>query len=243
MGSPKTEKGRDNDEVQHRVTLSRGFWIMQTPVTQALWEREMSANPSRFKGPQLPVEQVSWCDGLVFANALSEKEGLTPAYQLPARFKPGMDAATSKKMGEKVEWVKEADGYRLPTEAEWEYAARAGEATLYAGGDDLDAVGWYCGNSSGKTHPVGQKAANRWEIHDMSGNVFEWCWDRSGTYKTGENIDPDGVPCGVPRVFRGGSWGDWPRSARSAFRNGDWPGGRAGFVGLRLVRFAPPSEG
>jgi sulfatase modifying factor 1 len=183
----------------------------------------MGSNPSKFTacGADCPVEHVSWCDAVVFANKLSSLEGLTPAYGNVSN----CDAVT---------WNRSANGYRLPTEAEWEYAARAGTRTPYAGGE-LDAVGWYAGNSGNTTHPVAQKLANAEGLYDMSGNVWEWTWDVYGAYG-GLVTDPTGASAGPGRVRRGGSWSDAPAKARAKFRGRLSPGNRLDSLGLRLAR-------
>jgi formylglycine-generating enzyme required for sulfatase activity len=233
MGSPEGEAGRDGDEVQHRVTLSRAYAIGVTEVTQGLWAWVMGTNPSHFQtcGADCPVENVSWCDAVVFANRLSELEGLTPAYA-------NAPATTPADACEGVTWSRDADGYRLPTEAEWEHAARAGTRSIYAGGDELDAVGWFDGNSDGKTHRVSQKRANAWGVYDMSGNVWEWTWDEYGAYP-GAVTDPMGATDGARRVYRGGGWYDGPRSARVAHRGSYDPGSRIYDLGVRLSRTVP----
>ena len=243
MGSSEDDPDAYADErPRHRVRLTRPLLLGRTPVTQALWEAVMGDNPSHFKGAQRPVETVTWPDAVRFCNALSEKEGLTPAYrEIVTRAGSSGFLGIGRRAPEVTwEWNQDASGYRLPTEAEWEYAARAGQGFKFAGSDDLDAVGWYSGNSSDETHPVGQKAANRWQIHDMSGNVYEWCWDWYGSYEPGENTDPVGAPRGEFRVIRGGSWFNAPRNARVAYRDGNGPGRRRVFLGLRLARSAAP---
>ena len=223
MGSPSDEEDRDDDETRHKVRLTRGFAVGATEVTQGLYEAVMGENPSSFKGDDRPVERVSWLEAVKFCNALSEREGLTPAYRIS---------------GDTVTWTREADGYRLPTESEWEYAARGGGSHLYSGSDDLGAVGWYSSNSSSETHTVGELDANGYGLHDMSGNVWEWAWDWHGAYPSGTLTDPTGPSTGYRRVRRGGSWLNDPRNARVARRGID-PGIRSYNLGFRLARSPP----
>jgi formylglycine-generating enzyme required for sulfatase activity len=237
MGSPSSESGRDNDETQHRVTLTEGFYLQTTEVTQGQWERVMGSNPSHFKncGSDCPVEKVSWNDVQTFIQKLNQMEG------------------TGK--------------YRLPTEAEWEYACRAGSMTaIYTGslvilgknnGPALDPIAWYGGNScvnygggydcSGwddkqyqcskcGTQQVGRKKPNSWGLYDMHGNVWEWCQDWYGDYPSGSMTDPEGPSSGAYRVNRGGSWSDVARGCRSAIRFWYEPGYRRSLLGFRLAR-------
>ena len=227
MGSPESEPDRDDDETQHAVRLTRGFSMGTTPVTQALWTAVMGANPSSFtdgaEATQRPVEQVSWFDSVRFCNVLSRKLGLRAAYTVGAGDEPTVTCDFS------------APGFRLPTEAEWECAARAGTASPYSGSDDLDEVGWYDDNSEATTHAVGQKKANGWGLYDMSGNVWEWTWDIFGDY--GGNVtDPTGASTGAFRVNRGGSWYYSAQRARVAFRYRYDPTLRNVNLGFRLSR-------
>ena len=206
MGSPSGERDRDSDETQHRVTLTRGFWLMETEVTQELWKAVMGNNPSSFKGARRPVEEVSWHDAVEFCRKLSRLTG--------------------------KEWS-------LPTEAEWEYACRAGTQTAYSFGDYAGKLGdyaWYNKNSRSRTHPVGQKLANAWGLFDMHGNVYEWCADWYDDYGSGAVVDPTG-PADVHsfRVFRGGGWLNNAGYCRSADRIGDTPGYEYDFLGLRAL--------
>jgi sulfatase modifying factor 1 len=218
------------DETPHEVTISRSFWVGKTEVTQGLYKQVRGENPSGFSscGDSCPVEQVSWFDAVTFANKLSELEGLEACYVIS---------------GESVSWPRGLScmGYRLPTEAEWEYAAGAGQSTTYAGSNELDEVGWYGDNSGMKTHPVAQKRANAWGLYDMSGNVWEWTWDwyDSSYYQSSSNVDPVGPNGGSSRVGRGGGWGSVASYARVADRNVSAPSRRDDSLGFRLSRSNP----
>ena len=224
--------GYDDERPRHRVKLSRGFWMGQTQVTQALWEKVMGNNPSYFKGAQRPVERVSWFDAVRFCNALSGTEGLTPVYGIGTGDQPNVSLDSK------------ANGYRLPTEAEWEYAAKAGTELKYAGGNDLNAVAWYDGNSGDESHPVGTKKANAWGIYDMSGNVWEWCsdqWDENAyKQRSGTVTDPLVYAAGPsPRVGRGGGCRSDADSCRVACRYWGGAGVRRHNLGFRLLRCEP----
>lgn len=203
MGSPETEPGRDSDETQHRVTLTRAFYLQTTEVTQGQWRAVMGNSPSRFSvcGDGCPVERVSWKDCQEFALRLNGKEGTTR--------------------------------YRLPTEAEWEYACRSGTTGPYY--DELDRSGWHEGNSGGGTKPVALKAPSAWGLYDMHGNVWEWCLDWYGNYPAGSVTDPEGPSTGSSHVCRGSSWSDRPRFCRSANRGRNGPSHRGDGLGFRLA--------
>jgi formylglycine-generating enzyme required for sulfatase activity len=251
MGSPTDEPGRDGDETQHQVTITRAFRLKETEVTQGEWQALMGNNPSYFQscGSTCPVEKVSWWDAVAYCNALSKKEGLQECYTLSGcSGTPGVVFACTG-----VTFVGlSCTGYRLPTEAEWEYAARAGTTTsTYNGTIDaehlyceqpnpvLDPIAWFCGNSGGTTHPVKQKQPNAWGLHDMLGNVWEWCWDWYDSYPGGAVTDPTGPGTGSDRVFRGGSWYDFARFVRAALRVWDDPGYRGDYLGFRPARSIP----
>jgi formylglycine-generating enzyme required for sulfatase activity len=225
MGSPSNEPDRYSDEgPQHQVTV-KSFYMGKYEVTQREWREVMGNNPSNFKGDTLPVEQVSWFEAVEYCNKRSVKEGLSPAYR-------GSGNSIS------CDWS--ANGYRLPTEAEWEYAAKGGNKNfltyLYAGSNSAGAVAWYSGNSGSTTHPVGTKAANDLGIHDLSGNVWEWCWDWYGNYASGAQTNPAGPSSGSNRVIRGGSWFSYARYVRSSYRSNSTPSNRGSHLGFRLVR-------
>ena len=172
----------------NQVTISKSFYLGKYEVTQKEWVEVMGSTPSNWKEDNLPVERVSWNEVIDYCNKRSVKEGLTPAYTVN---------------GSSVTWNKNASGYRLPTEAEWEWAARGGGKSSgyeYAGSSNAGDAGWYGDNSGSKTHPVGTKKANELGIYDMSGNVWEWCWDWYGSYSSGSQTDPTGAYSGSNRV-------------------------------------------
>ncbi len=207
--SKSNESGRSEGPV-HRVIISNGFYMGKFEVTQKQWRDMMETNPSKFKGDNRPVEQVSWTDAQEFIKKLNENEG------------------TNK--------------YRLPSEAEWEYAARAGTKTRYSFGDDESMFGdyaWYYSNSGGKTHEVGQKKPNPWGLYDMHGNVWEWVQDTwHGNYNGAPTDGSAWEKDGSDRVARGGSWRGNARSCRSAFRDDGDPGDRITSLGFRLLRIS-----
>lgn len=202
------EECSSDEQPQRRISIS-SFWLGTHEVTQAQWVAVMGSNPSKFKGRNNPVEQVSWHDAQEFVRRLNAKEG--------------------------------HNRYRLPTEAEWEYAARAGSTTAYSFGDEADSLGayaWYDGNSGNKTHPVGQKRPNNWGLYDMHGNVLEWVqdWYGSDYYSRSKVTDnPGGPSAGGNRVVRGGCWIDGAVHCRSATRSLITPASRSGCYGFRLA--------
>ncbi|WP_445529377.1 formylglycine-generating enzyme family protein [Streptomyces cyslabdanicus] len=193
------------------------FRMSAFPVTQALYAQVTGERPSTTRDDRLPVEGVSWWDAVRFCNALSRREGLTPAYQL------------SVQDDEAVAWDASADGYRLPTEAEWEHACRAGTTGPRYG--PLDEVAWYRGNSGERIHPVGGRRPNAWGLYDMLGNAWDWCWDFY-----------DAEVYGAYRVLRGGGWSDAHWSCRASVRRRSHPTFRIDDVGFRLARRPVPRE-
>ena len=212
----------------HEVTVS-SFYMSKYEVTQELYQEVMGTNPSNWKGDNLPVERVSWYDAVEFCNALSKMEGLTPAYS---------------GSGSSITWNRNANGYRLPTEAEWEYAAGGGSSnrTKWAGTNSessLENYAWYDSNSGNQTHPVGTKEPNSLGLYDMSGNVWEWCWDWYGDYSSSSQTNPAGPSSGSSRVLRGGSWRNSANYCRVANRNNFIPSCSVSDGGFRLLRNAP----
>lgn len=204
MGTTSEQENPDSDETAHQVTLTNGYYIGQTEVTQALWKAVMGSNPSHFKGDNLPVESVSWNDCQDFIARLNDMTG---------------------------------QRFRLPTEAEWEYAARGGNqsrGTQYSGAYSIDNCAWYTSNSGSKTHPVATKQANELGIYDMSGNVCEWCSDIYGPYSEGEVTDPTGAETGDLIVNRGGGF-KAVGGCRTAYRNYIGSTLRECDLGIRLV--------
>ena len=244
MGSPANEPERfDREGPQHQVTVS-SFYMGKYEVTQKEYRDIMGSNPSKFKGDNLPVEQVSWYDAIDYCNKRSQREGLTLAYTIDKSSSDTNNFSKEDKYKYAVTWNRNANGYRLPTEAEWEYACRAGTTTAYNTGSAIsDATGWYDANSGvwllvfgGKTNPVGQKPANAWGLYDMHGNVWEWCWDWYESYSSGAQTEPTGASSGSDRVERSGSWYSIATYLRSAFRSYGPPSSRNHALGFRVVR-------
>lgn len=248
MGSPKTENWRTKDEKRHSVTVS-DFYMSAYEVSQAEYKKTMGKNPSRFKGKKLPVETVSWMDAVRYCNARSKQEGLTPAYKIS---------------GKTVTWKRNANGYRLPTEAEWEYACRAGTTTPFNTKKSISAkeanyYGHYPyeieenyftedkletkpGVYREKTVSVKSFSPNAWGLYNMHGNVSEWVWDYYGAYGSKKN-NPTGSKSGTLKVYRGGGWNDFAKHMRSAYRATLSQDMSSFNIGIRLVRNAAKSKG
>lgn len=214
MGSPIDEVDRYTDEVQHTVTLTQGFWLSDHEVTQAEYQSVMGSNPSALKGDtNRPVEMVTWNDAVLYCRRLTDRE-----------------RAAGRITAQQV--------YRLPTEAEWEHAARAGTVGPRHG--DLESIAWYAGNSGNQPHPVKQRQPNAWGLYDMIGNVWEWCSDWYGEYPTDAVTDQTGPTSGPGRLSRGGSWNLEAGPARSAYRFWVIPGLRLNYLGFRPALGSTP---
>jgi formylglycine-generating enzyme required for sulfatase activity len=205
MGSPESRPYRDIDETQHRVKITKPFYLSVHEVTQKQYDDVMKQQPSRNYDPDNPVEQVHWHDASDFCRELSKREDVQ---------------------------------YRLPTEAEWEFACRAGTETSYSFGGDTSRLGeyaWHSKNSNNSTHPVGTKTPNPWGLYDMHGNVWEWCQDWKGSYDRGQVSNPTGPAQGTSRILRGGCWAD-RQATRSANRYSNQPYRRDFYYGFRVVQ-------
>lgn len=249
MGSPDSEAWRSADETQHLVTVS-DFYMSKYELTQKEYEEITGNNPSNFKGDNLPLENISWLDAVAYCNARSEKDGLTPVYTID---------------GQNVSWDRSANGYRLPTEAEWEYACRAGTTTPFytensPSAEDANYYGHYPyeiednyfsqGNLEVKpgeyretTVPIDSFSENPYGLYNMHGNVSEWVWDYYGEYPIDEQTDPAGPTSGTLRVYRGGGWNDFAKNMRSAYRATLEQNKGSFNLGIRLVRNATPRTG
>lgn len=254
-----TFKNKKSNYYEKEVTIS-DFYIGKYDVTQKEWIEVMGSNPSKFKGDNLPVEMVNWYDSIEYCNKRSIKEGLKPYYNIDKNKKdpnnkPDPDYGDLDATKWTVTINAGANGYRLPTEAEWEYAAGGGQLTksyTYSGSDDIDEVAWYWRNSGdqnlsgfwywpniqqnhNKTKPVGSKKPNELELYDMSGNVREWCWDWYGDLET-HVTDPQGSPSGFRRVWKGGGWMGAAYCCESAFRGNLAANGTGPDQGFRVCR-------
>ncbi|MCK6512011.1 formylglycine-generating enzyme family protein [Myxococcota bacterium] len=216
-------EANDTEKPQHEVTITRGFWMGETPVTQGQYHTITGHNPSHFKraGFSAPVESVGWYDAAAFANKLSALEGLPACFVETGEEMEGVGNKGSDYVGCK--------GWRLPTEAEWEYACRAGATTPRYG--ELDQIAWYGENSDFTTHAVGQMQANAWGLHDTLGNVWEWCYDWYDDYRAQAATNPVGAATSTDRMLRGGS-----PSLRAVSRGCSPPTDREDYIGFRVVR-------
>ena len=246
MGSPENDKDAAlAEKPQHAVRIS-SFYLGVTEVTQAQYQAVMRNNPSHFSSTgdgkdkvagrptgQFPVERVSWLDAVKFCDTLSKMEDRSPVYV----------ANQPRRLG-----TNEGPGYRLPTEAEWEYACRAGTTTKYWFGDGPSILGkyaWFLAHSGAMTHPVGEKLPNGFGLYDMHGNVREWCsdWYDDAYYRQAPVDDPQGPALGLRHVIRGGMWGEKPHGLRSAARADSRPGLHGDGLGFRVALGLPRAEG
>ncbi|HOD54955.1 MAG TPA: formylglycine-generating enzyme family protein [Candidatus Cloacimonadota bacterium] len=220
MGS---DSGLETEKPEHQVTVS-SFYLNKYTVTQKEWYEIMLSNPSEVEGDYFPVENISWYDAIEYCNRKSIKDCLTPCYTIN---------------GKDVICNFDSNGYRLPTEAEWEFAMRGGNKTEnyhHSGSDDIHEVAWFIENSEFSSHPIGTKKPNELGLYDMSGNVYEWCWDRFDFYTSEEKVNPKGPETGENRVFRGGSWSSKKEYCTVANRYYNQAEKNVFNIGLRLAK-------
>ena len=237
MGSPANDPDPQKFNLpQHRVTLS-SYYIGKYEVTQKEWTEIMGTTvrqqqtkskttwPLSGEGNFYPIYFVTWYDAIEYCNKKSIKEGLTPVYTI------------NRNQNElTVTWDRKANGYRLPTEAEWEYACRAGTTTTFSSGSSVNNAGWHSENANNRSHSVGEKQPNPWGLYDMHGNVFEWCWDLAGDYTAEEKNDPINSSDYDYRIYRGGSWFTGPVGLRTIMRYFRNPNTSTHYIGFRVAR-------
>ena len=219
-----------------KVTLS-AYLIGRFDVTQAQYRAVVGSNPSWAEGEANPVDQVSWYDAVEFCNKLSEREGLEKVYSI----EPGVPGASAPDGDPRVTMDISRNGYRLPTEAEWEYAARGGShdsGLIYSGSNVSDEVAWHMGNSGNISHAVGLKQPNELGLYDMSGNVFQWVWDAADDLPLKAQTNPTGPATGWERIVRGGGWSVDESECQVSRRNSSFPNGSVD-VGFRVARSLP----
>ena len=231
------------------VTIST-FYLDRTEITQGEYLAVMGTNPSNFTGDlSRPVEKTSWFNAIEYCNRRSMQENLTPCYSYkvgtteygtnPGNWPSGWSGTAGNHTNFSCDWT--ANGYRLPTEMEWMFAARGGKSSLgytYSGSNDIDGVAWYTTNSDGTTHPVATKSANELQLFDMSGNVWEWCWDIYGAYPTGDQNNPHGAESGTRRVRRGGSWSNFASNCAVSKRYYSSATDSINYIGFRVCRIS-----